>query len=120
MDLAKKTRHLGGLSAIRSYFLLVSFSFLALPSRSSVHSAMYTGPGIILSSIYTSVRFVSCDDTGRKEKMERVHRTAFSVGERDDRLRKRFSSASFYFIGCNLPYYILSALVYLASMNVCR
>jgi len=47
------------------------------------------GPGIILSSIYTFVRFVSCDDTGwrgRKEKTGRVHRMAFSVGERDDRL----------------------------------
>lgn len=54
----QKTRHLGGLAAIQSYFLLASFSFLALPSRSSVHSAIYTAPALSCHIYIRSFRFV--------------------------------------------------------------
>lgn len=113
----QKNRHLGGLAAIQSYFLLAFFPFLTLPSRSSVNSAIYTVPALSCRlyrrHTYTFVRFVwRYGGRGRKEKTGQVHRTAFSVGGRDDRLWMVLSSTSFYFIGCNLAalYFICSRL----------
>lgn len=86
----KKNRHMGGLAAIQSYFLLAFFPFLTLPSRSSVNSAIYTVPALSChpyrQHTYTFVGFV-CDDTeGGDERRKRdkyIERLSL-VGGRDD------------------------------------
>lgn len=105
----KKTRHLGGLAAIQSYFLLASFSFLALPSRSSVHSAIYTVPALSCHPyIHSFVSFrVTIRDGGdeKRKRDEYIEWLSQSVNEMIG--CERFFSTSFYFIGCNLPLYFI-------------
>lgn len=80
-----KSRHLGGLSLLAGccsvvFYLHVSFPLLALPSRSSVHSAIYMVPVLSCHPDIHSFVFVRrCKrDENRREKTGQVNRERLS------------------------------------------